>query len=228
MVVETRDVVRHYGQGETLVRALDGVSLEVAKGELMVMLGKSGSGKSTLMNILGGLDRVDSGSVSVAGEEVSNLTARQLTEYRRRHVGFVFQFYNLVSDLTARENVQVAADISEDPLPVEELLSALEISDLGHRFPKELSGGQQQRVAIARAIVKRPTLLLCDELTGALDSASAQMVLDLVGTINRTYGVTTIIVTHNEDVANMADQVITLSDGRIVSPPRARRASDRP
>ncbi len=217
MLVEVEAARKHYGEGATLVRALDGVSLSIDSGELLVLLGQSGSGKSTLMNMLGGLDRIDSGLITVASDRISDYGARQLLEYRRRHVGFVFQFYNLVSDLTAWENVQVAADISGNPFRIEELFDALGIADLSRRFPKELSGGQQQRVAIARAIVKRPTLLLCDELTGALDSKSAQVVLDLVKRINEDFGVTTVIVTHNEGIALMADRVVTLHDGKVTS-----------
>lgn len=196
--------------------ALDRAALELDQGKICVILGPSGSGKSTLLNMLGGLDTLDSGELTVAGRRVSGLSDNQRTDYRKEDVGFVFQFYNLIPDLTVEENIEVVSDISAEPLDMEEVLEALDIAKYRRRFPRELSGGQQQRVAIARAMIKNPKLLLCDELTGALDTKSSRSVLRFVERMNSQFGTTVVIITHNEGISGMADQVIRLKDGQIV------------
>lgn len=216
MFVDIKNAVKKYGKENTLVYAINDVSISLKEGEICVILGPSGSGKSTLLNLLGGLDSMDSGEIVVDECHISKLSKKQLTEYRRNNLGFVFQYYNLISDLTVRENVEVVADISQKPLNIDEVLEALEINDLKTRFPKELSGGQQQRVAIARAMVKNPKLLLCDELTGALDSKSSLEVLKFIEKMNQEYRTTTIIITHNESIKDMADRIVRLKDGKVV------------
>lgn len=216
MFIQLKDAVKKYGTGETEVYALDHASLELEEGKICVILGPSGSGKSTLLNMLGGLDSLDEGELTVAGRNVAGLSNDQRTDYRKEDVGFVFQFYNLIPDLTVEENIEVVADISAHPLDLDEVLCALEIEPYRRRFPKELSGGQQQRVAIARAMIKNPKLLLCDELTGALDTKSSRSVLNFVEKMNRQFGTTVVIITHNEAIAGMADQVVRLRDGKIV------------
>ena len=217
MFIEVNNTVKKYGSGNTEVFALNGASFSAEKGEVCVILGSSGSGKSTLLNMLGGIDRLDSGSFIVDGNEISGLNDDDLVEYRRTDIGFVFQFYNLIPDLTARENVETVVDISSDPLDIDEVMTTLGIIDYSGRYPNELSGGQQQRVAIARALVKNPKLLLCDELTGALDSASSRTVLEVVEKINRKYNTTVIIITHNENISRMSDRIVTIKDGKVVS-----------
>ena len=212
----TRDLTKTYGEGEAAVHALRGVDLEIPAGEFVVLLGPSGSGKSTLLNILGGLDSASSGQAFFGEEELSAMTDRQLTQYRRNHVGFVFQFYNLIPSLTARENVAIVTEIADDPMTPEEALRRVGLEDRMDHFPSQLSGGQQQRIAIARAIAKRPSVLLCDEPTGALDSATGIRVLEAIETINSTLGTTTVVITHNADIARMAHRVLQLGDGRIV------------
>jgi putative ABC transport system ATP-binding protein len=216
MFITLKDAVKKYGSGETEVYALDHANLALEEGKICVILGPSGSGKSTLLNMLGGLDTLDSGELTVGGRTVSGLTAEQRTDYRKEDVGFVLQFYNLIPDLTVEENIEVVADISAKPLSMDEVLRALEIEPYRRRFPKELSGGQQQRVAIARAMIKNPKLLLCDELTGALDTKSSRSVLRFIEQMNTQFGTTVVIITHNEAIADMADQVIRLKDGAIV------------
>jgi putative ABC transport system ATP-binding protein len=206
-----------YRMGDVDVHALRGVSLDIAEGDVVVLLGPSGSGKSTLLNIIGGLDTPTSGRVQYRDRELTAADERTLTEYRRHHVGFVFQFYNLIPSLTARENVALVTDIVRTPMRPEE---ALDLVDLSHRldhFPSQLSGGEQQRVAIARAIAKRPDVLLCDEPTGALDLATGIVVLAAIDKVNRELGTTTAVITHNAGVAEMADRVVSLSDGHIVA-----------
>jgi putative ABC transport system ATP-binding protein len=203
--------------GEVQVEALRGVDLDLYAGELVVMLGPSGSGKSTLLNILGGLDRATSGHVSYHGKDLSRAKDRELTDYRRHHVGFVFQFYNLIPSLTARENVAVVTEIARSPMKPEDALDLVGLSDRMNHFPSQLSGGQQQRIAIARAIAKRPAVLLCDEPTGALDSTTGIVVLEALDRVNRELATTTAIITHNADIATIADRVIHLSDGHISS-----------
>lgn len=217
MFIEIKDAVKKYGDGMNAVLALNKVSCQIEKGEICVILGPSGSGKSTLLNMLGGLDNVDSGELIVDGTDISKLNTKQLTEYRRRSIGFIFQFYNLIQDLTVAENVQVVADIAADSLKLDEMLEALDIRDLKNRFPKELSGGQQQRVAIARALIKNPHILLCDELTGALDTKSSREVLRCVESVNKKYKTTIVIITHNNEISRMADRIIRVKDGQIVS-----------
>lgn len=217
MAIEIRDAVKKYGRGESEICALDHVNLRIEKGEVCVILGPSGSGKSTLLNMIGGLDRLDAGTVTVEGVELAKQNRKELTEYRRKNVGVVFQSYNLIAELTVQENIRVVADIAEHSLALAELMEDLGLSRHAKHFPSELSGGQQQRCAIGRALIKNPAILLCDEPTGALDSASAREVLAILEQINRKYHTTVIIITHNEAVAGMADRVIRLHDGKVKS-----------
>ena len=217
MFIEVKGAKKQYGTGEAAVYALDGADFSLEKGKICVILGPSGSGKSTLLNMIGGLDSLDAGEIAVDGKTITGLNKRALTAYRKQNIGFVFQFYNLIPDLTVEENVEVVAEISEHPLPTDDILEALEIEKYRYRFPRELSGGQQQRVAIARAMVKNPKLLLCDELTGALDTKSSRSVLRFIEKINREYGTTTLIITHNEGISAMADTVVRIRDGKIVA-----------
>lgn len=214
-VFQTRGLTKTYDQGEVQVHALRGVDPDLYGGELVVMLGASGSGKSTLLNILGGLDVPSTGEVRYRDFDLSAAGDRELTRYRREHVGFVFQFYNLIPSLTARENVAAVTEIATNPMTPEEALELVGLKRRIDHFPAQLSGGEQQRVAIARAIAKRPDVLLCDEPTGALDSATGVLVLEALDKANRETGTTTVIITHNASIAGMADRVITLSDGNI-------------
>lgn len=216
MIFRTEDLTKTYVSGETKIHALRGVNLTLYKGEMAVLLGASGSGKSTLLNILGGLDHATSGHVWFRDTDLSLLSENALTTYRRNHVGFVFQFYNLIPSLTARENVALVTEVSNDPMPPEE---ALEIVDLGHRmdhFPAQLSGGEQQRVAIARAIAKRPEVLFCDEPTGALDSKTGTQVLRVLVDVNKNLGTTTALITHNAGIQKIAHRVIRFGDGEVI------------
>ena len=215
VVFQVRDLTKIYVMGEVKVHALRGVNLELYSGELVVLLGPSGSGKSTLLNILGGLDTATGGDVTYRGKTLTNAGERELTEYRRFHVGFVFQFYNLIPSLTARENVAVVTEIAQNPMTPEDALQLVGLTERLDHFPAQLSGGEQQRVAIARAISKNPEVLLCDEPTGALDSKTGIVVLEALEKINRELGTATAIITHNADIAGMADRVIHLSNGRI-------------
>ena len=214
-VFRIRGLGKVYGSGAVQVRALSGVDLDVARGEFIVLLGASGSGKSTLLNILGGLDTATTGQVWFGNDDLSAAGEAQLTAYRRRHVGFVFQFYNLIPSLTVCENVALVTDIATDPMPVDEAIGMVGLAARSNHFPAQLSGGEQQRVAIARAIVKRPDVLLCDEPTGALDYATGKLVLEVIERINRELGTTAIVITHNAAIAAMADRVVRLGDGRI-------------
>jgi putative ABC transport system ATP-binding protein len=208
-------VTKTYAMGDVEVHALQGVDLELYQGEFVVFLGASGSGKSTLLNILGGLDTATEGTVSYCGKDLTRACERELTEYRRHHVGFVFQFYNLIPSLTAEENVTVVTDIADNPMSAREALNIVGLADRVDHFPAQLSGGQQQRVAIARAIAKRPKVLLCDEPTGALDSKTGIVVLNALQQVNQQLGTTTAVITHNADIAEIADRVIVLTDGAI-------------
>jgi putative ABC transport system ATP-binding protein len=223
IVFRARGLRKVYRTGQVEIEALRGVDLEVASGEFVVLLGASGSGKSTLLNILGGLDVPSSGELSWRDHDLARAGERELTRFRREHVGFVFQFYNLIASLTARENVALVTDLAQAPMRPEE---ALELVGLGERmdhFPAQLSGGEQQRVAIARAIAKRPDVLLCDEPTGALDYPTGKVVLEVIARINRELGTTAIVITHNAAIAGMADRVLRLADGRLVSDERNSR-----
>lgn len=211
-----RDLKKHYGEGDARVQVLDGLTTTVGRGEICVMLGPSGSGKSTFLNLIGGLESADGGTISVGGCELTELTPKQVGEYRRRELGFVFQFYNLVPDLTIRENIEVTAHLSDSPLPLEDLLRSLGLWEHRDKFPRQVSGGQQQRCAIGRALVKNPGLILCDEPTGALDYKTSKEVLELMERVNREYGCTIVMVTHNAAIAGMADRVLRLRDGRLV------------
>ncbi len=217
-VFEARGITKVYRVGEIDINALRGVDLDLYSGEFVVLLGPSGSGKSTLINILGGLDTATSGTVSYHGHDLTEATERELTEFRRLHIGFVFQFYNLIPSLTAVENVSVVTEIASDKAM--DPATALEVVGLGDRanhFPSQLSGGEQQRVAIARAIAKNPAVLLCDEPTGSLDSATGVLVLEALDMVNRELGTTTVVITHNVEIADMADRVVHLSDGHITT-----------
>jgi putative ABC transport system ATP-binding protein len=216
-VFSARGLSKVYRTGEVEVHALRGVDLDVYRGEFIVLLGASGSGKSTLLNILGGLDVPTTGQVRFADHDLSAASEAELTRYRREHVGFVFQFYNLIPSLTVRENIALVTDIVPDPMPIDEALALVALTPRRDHFPSQLSGGEQQRVAIARAIVKRPEVLLCDEPTGALDYETGKLVLDVIARINRELGTTAIVITHNAAIAGMADRVIRLGDGRILS-----------
>jgi putative ABC transport system ATP-binding protein len=216
IVLSCEQLRKVYRMGEVDVRALDGVDLALHAGELLVLLGASGSGKSTLLNILGGLDVPTEGRVFFGNEELTDADEDALTRFRRKNVGFVFQFYNLVPSLTARENVALVTDIADDPLEPEDALALVGLADRMDHFPAQLSGGEQQRVALARAVAKRPSVLLCDEPTGALDFQTGILVLDVIERVNREVGAATAVITHNVPIAEMADRTVTLSDGRVL------------
>ena len=215
MYLEIRNVKKSYGSGGSYVQVLKGVNTGVEKGQMCVIQGTSGSGKSTLLNCIGGLDVMDSGSIKVDGMEVFGMKNKTLSDYRRDNLGFIFQFYNLVPNLTVKENIQVCEYLTKDPLDMNELLDVLGLTEHQNKFPSQLSGGQQQRCAIARALIKNPKLLLCDEPTGALDSATSRDILVLLEKINEKYGTTMLIVTHNNSIKNMVHKVIFLKDGVV-------------
>ena len=215
MYLEVSDVKKSYGEGGSYIQVLKGVSLQVKQGDMCVIQGTSGSGKSTLLNCIGGLDTIESGSIKVDGTEIAGMKADELSDYRRDYLGFIFQFYNLVPNLTVRENIQVCEYLTDQPLNMDELLEILGLTEHQNKFPALLSGGQQQRCAIARALIKNPKLLLCDEPTGALDSKTSRDILILLEKINATYGTTMLIVTHNNSIKNMVDQVVIVKDGQI-------------
>ncbi|MBO5325568.1 MAG: ABC transporter ATP-binding protein [Lachnospiraceae bacterium] len=215
MYLEIKDVKKSYGKDSSYIQVLKGVTTGVERGQMCVIQGTSGSGKSTLLNCIGGLDTMDSGSVKVDGKEVFGLKGKALSDYRRDNLGFIFQFYNLVPNLTVRENILVCEYISENPLDIDELLDTLGLTEHQNKFPSQLSGGQQQRCAIARALVKNPKLLLCDEPTGALDSKTSMDILILLEKINEKYGTTMLIVTHNNSIKNMVHKVIIIKDGLV-------------
>lgn len=216
MYVRVKDIEKSYGAGGSYARVLDGVSLTLERGQMCVILGPSGSGKSTLLNVIGGLDTVDAGQIFIGGHEITGLKSGELSEYRRKMLGFVFQFYNLIPNLTVRENIEVCRYLSENPLETEELLHILGLVEHQNKFPAQLSGGQQQRCAIARALVKNPKLLLCDEPTGALDSKTAREILKLLEMVNQRYETTMFLVTHNDTIKDMVHKVIRLRDGQII------------
>ena len=215
MFLEIRGIKKHFGEGESRVEVLKGIDLEIAKGEICVLLGPSGSGKSTLLNIVGGIDNADSGYISINGEKTAEMNEKALTLYRRKHLGYIFQMYNLIPNLNIKENVEVGAYLSDNPLDVDELLKTLGLYEHRHKLPNQLSGGQQQRTAIGRAIVKNPDILLCDEPTGALDYNTSKEILKLIEEVNRKFGNTVIMVTHNDALKLMADRVVKLRDGMI-------------
>lgn len=215
MFIEIKNARKHYGEGDALVKALDDINLSLDEGKVYVILGPSGSGKSTLLNMVGGLDSLDDGEIIISGRNISRADKESMTEYRREDIGFVFRFYNLIPDITVQENIEVVADISDNPLNINEVMEELGIAAYKNRFPKELSGGQQQRVAIARALIKNPKILLCDELTGALDSKSSRDVLRVIEKVNSSFKTTIIIITHNEAIAHMADTVVRIRDGKV-------------
>lgn len=213
--VEINGIKKHFGAGDNKIEVLKGIDLEIEKGEMCVLLGPSGSGKSTLLNIIGAIESADEGTITVNGEKTRLMSEKQLTQYRRKHLGYVFQMYNLIPNLTVRENIEVGAYLSDNPLDIDELMAILGISDQADKLPSQLSGGQQQRTSIGRAIVKNPDILLCDEPTGALDYKTSKEILKLLEDVNQKYGNTVIMVTHNDAIKNMADRVFTLRDGEI-------------
>jgi putative ABC transport system ATP-binding protein len=215
MFLEIQDLKKSFGQGEAKTEVLKGINFSVEKGEICVLLGPSGSGKSTLLNIIGGIDSADSGYISINGEKTADMNEKALTNYRRRHLGYVFQMYNLIPNLNVKENIEVGAYLSDKSLDIDELLKTLGLYEHRHKLPNQLSGGQQQRTAIGRAIVKNPDILLCDEPTGALDYNTSKEILKLIEDVNQKYGNTVIMVTHNDAIKNMADRVIRLRDGQI-------------
>lgn len=215
MFIEIGDLKKSFGEGENRQEVLRGISFSVDRGEICVLLGPSGSGKSTLLNIIGGIDAADSGYVSIDGEKTAEMTEKTLTRYRRKHLGYVFQMYNLIPNLNVKENIEVGAYLSDRPLDIDDLLKTLGLYEHRHKLPNQLSGGQQQRCSIGRAIVKNPDILLCDEPTGALDYKTSKDILKLLENVNQKYGNTIIMVTHNDAIKNMADRVIKLRDGQI-------------
>ena len=215
MFMEINNIKKSFGEGESKVEVLKGINAEIKKGEFCVLLGASGSGKSTLLNIIGGIDSPDSGYISINGEKTADMSEKALTAYRRKHLGYIFQMYNLIPNLNIKENIEIGAHLSDNPLDVDELLHTLGLYVHRHKLPNQLSGGQQQRTAIGRAIVKNPDILLCDEPTGALDYNTSKEILKLIEDVNKKYGNTIIMVTHNDAIKNMADRVITMRDGVI-------------
>ena len=215
MFIEVKNLDKIYELGENSIKVLNDVNFQLEKGELCTLLGPSGSGKSTLLNAIGGLEKVERGEIIIDGTDIAKLKNMALTEYRRQKLGFVFQFYNLIPDLNVKENIEVGANISKDPIKVEELLNDLGLWEHKDKFPKQLSGGQQQRCAIGRALVKKPAVLLCDEPTGALDYKTSKEILALIERVNKEYNTTIIIATHNEEITGMAKRIVRLKDGKI-------------
>lgn len=215
MFLEIHNIKKSFGEGDSRVDVLKGINLSVQKGEFCVLLGPSGSGKSTLLNIIGGIDSADSGDICIDGERMTQMKEKQLTNYRRKHLGYIFQMYNLIPNLTVRENIEVGAYLGDQPLNIDDLLHTLGLFEHRNKLPNQLSGGQQQRTAIGRAIVKNPDILLCDEPTGALDYNTSKEILKLIETVNEKYGNTIIMVTHNDAIKDMADRVVRLRDGII-------------
>lgn len=215
MTLILEDIKKSFGDGENKTEVLKGISCEIKDGNICVLLGPSGSGKSTLLNIIGGIENSDSGKIKIGDEVVGEMKEKKLTQYRRKHLGYVFQMYNLIPNLTVKENIEVGAYLSDKPLDIDELMNTLGIADQANKLPSQLSGGQQQRTSIGRAIVKNPDILLCDEPTGALDYNTSKEILKLLEDVNQKYGNTIIMVTHNDAIKNMADRVFTLRDGEI-------------
>ena len=215
MFLEIKGITKHFGDGESRVNVLKGIDVSMEKGEICVLLGPSGSGKSTLLNILGGIDQADDGYIAIDGERTGNMSEKELTLYRRKHLGYVFQMYNLIPNLSIRENIEVGAYLSDNPLDVDDLMKTLGLYEHRNKLPNQLSGGQQQRTAIGRAIVKNPDILLCDEPTGALDYHTSKEILHLIEDVNKKYGNTVVMVTHNGEIEHMADRVVKLRDGVI-------------
>ncbi len=215
MFLEISGIKKSFGEGESRVEVLKGIELQIEKGEICVLLGPSGSGKSTLLNIIGGIDNADSGYISINNEKTADMNEKKLTLYRRKHLGYIFQMYNLIPNLNIKENIEVGAYLSENPLDVDDLLKTLGLYEHRHKLPSQLSGGQQQRTAIGRAIVKNPDILLCDEPTGALDYKTSKDILNLISKVNQKYNNTVVMVTHNDAIKNMADRIVTLHDGMI-------------
>lgn len=215
MFIEIKGIRRSFGEGESRVEVLKGIDLGIERGEFCVLLGPSGSGKTTLLNILGGIDSADEGYIAIDGEKMADMNEKALTRYRRKHLGYVFQMYNLIPNLNIRENIETGAYLSDNPLDVDELLKVLGLYEHRHKLPNQLSGGQQQRTAIGRAIVKNPDILLCDEPTGALDYKTSKEILKLIEEVNKKYGNTIVMVTHNDAIKYMADRVVRLHDGTI-------------
>lgn len=213
--LEIKNIKKHFGEGESRVEVLKGIDIEIEKGEFCVLLGPSGSGKSTLLNIIGGIDAADEGYISINGEKTADMNEKALTLYRRKHLGYIFQMYNLIPNLNIKENIEVGAYLSDNPLDVDDLLKTLGLYEHRHKLPNQLSGGQQQRTAIGRAIVKNPDMLLCDEPTGALDYNTSKEILQLIEDVNKKYGNTIVMVTHNDAIKQMADRVVKLRDGMI-------------
>lgn len=215
MFLEIQQIKKHFGEGESCVDVLRGIDISIEKGEICVLLGPSGSGKSTLLNIIGGIETPDSGKITIHGETIGEMNEKNLTLYRRKHLGYIFQIYNLIPNLNIKENVEVGAYLSDNPLDVDDLLKTLGLYEHRHKLPNQLSGGQQQRTAIGRAVVKNPDILLCDEPTGALDYHTSKEILKLLEDVSRKYGNTVVMVTHNDALQNMADRVVKLRDGKI-------------
>lgn len=215
MFLEIKDICKSYGEKENRIEVLKHINIEVERGKFVVLLGPSGSGKSTLLNIIGGIDTAEGGEIFIDGEKMQNMNKKKLSLYRRKHLGYIFQQYNLIPNLTVRENIEVGAYLSDSPLNLDELIETLGLKDHQDKLPNQLSGGQQQRTSIGRAIIKNPDILLCDEPTGALDYATGKEILKLIETVNQKFGNTVIMVTHNSAIADMADMVIRLRDGKI-------------
>ena len=215
MFLEIQQIKKHFGEGESRVDVLRGIDISIEKGEICVLLGPSGSGKSTLLNIIGGIETPDSGKITIHGETIGEMNEKNLTLYRRKHLGYIFQMYNLIPNLNIKENVEVGAYLSDNPLDVDDLLKTLGLYEHRHKLPNQLSGGQQQRTAIGRAVVKNPDILLCDEPTGALDYHTSKEILKLLEDVSRKYGNTVVMVTHNDALQNMADRVVKLRDGKF-------------
>lgn len=215
MFLTVKEIRKHFGEGDSRVEVLNGIDAEIEKGEICVLLGPSGSGKSTLLNIIGGIDSADSGYIAIYGEKTADMNEKRLTLYRRKHLGYIFQQYNLIPNLNIKENVEIGAYLSDNPLNTDEILKTLGLYEHRHKLPNQLSGGQQQRTAIGRAIIKNPDILLCDEPTGALDYKTSKDILKLISDVNKKFGNTVVMVTHNDAIKNMADRVIKLRDGMI-------------